>query len=594
MNVKTPKKSRSFGLIAALLLALFAFGASLHINRTVFERLPHLEDEFAYLFQAKIFAGGHVTVPRDPSWQESKYFWQPFIIQPDTPFPGTQNYDRFGKYTPGWPLLLAIGAAFNAPWIVNAWVSALSVVLIYRMGRDIFSEAVGVVAALLLAISPMALILNATLMSHPSAMFFVLLFVYAYWRSTRVRGHWRPLIVWAIVAGLALGWVISTRPLTAVAMAIPVALHILSRLMEAFEGFKRPSLQKTAWVLVPAVALAIGVLPTGALWPGFNYLTVGNPTTNLYTLLWDYDIVGFGAGHGLMAGGHTFEYGLRNARTDLAFWLRDLNGWTLSSTVEKYAADNLGWGAGAGLSGLMIALGLIYGRKNEWVWLCFELLIALILAQMTYWIGSVVYGSANYSVRYYYEATGAAMLVIAYGLVALSRQLRSKAPLVLALPLTLRSWLKVIWRRVWPGYVLITIAAGFALIGYVPARIVEPIHDWPNGLFRLNEVGQQELNALNAMRTPGTPVLVLVLTHPDGSGDDWRDYGALMASTSPYLDSNIVVARVFNISEADGVIRHFPGRQVLYEIGTQFYRSRDEALGGKQSRLSGPPAGLRF
>ena len=155
MNVKTNKKTLSYGLVAALLLALFAFGASLHINSTVFERLPHLEDEFAYLFQAKVFDGGHATVPRDPSWQETKYFWQPFIIQPETPYPGTTNYGRFGKYTPGWPLLLAIGTLFNAPWIVNAWIAALTVVLIYKMGRDIFSEAVGVVAALLMAISPM-------------------------------------------------------------------------------------------------------------------------------------------------------------------------------------------------------------------------------------------------------------------------------------------------------------------------------------------------------------------------------------------------------------------------------------------------------
>lgn len=74
-------------MIAALLLAMFAFGAALHINRTMFERLPHLEDEFAYLFQAKVFAGGHLWVER-PAGVEVKVLWQPFVIQPNDPIDG--------------------------------------------------------------------------------------------------------------------------------------------------------------------------------------------------------------------------------------------------------------------------------------------------------------------------------------------------------------------------------------------------------------------------------------------------------------------------------------------------------------------------
>ena len=91
-------------MIAALIFAFFAFGASIVMNRTVFERLPHLEDEFAYLFQAKLFAGGQAWVKRD---EPVKVFWQPFVLQPETSPDGTLR--RFGKYTPGWPLLLAPG-----------------------------------------------------------------------------------------------------------------------------------------------------------------------------------------------------------------------------------------------------------------------------------------------------------------------------------------------------------------------------------------------------------------------------------------------------------------------------------------------------
>src|SRR5581483_11684400 len=111
-------------------------------------------------------------------------------------------------------------------------------------------------------ISPMALLLNATLMSHVSAMFMAAVFVYAYWRVTR---NGRRRFAWAIAAGLALGWIISTRPLTAVAIAAPVALHAVSRVLDTvFEKNLRSKLWAT---LAPLIVLAVFVLPTGALWP---------------------------------------------------------------------------------------------------------------------------------------------------------------------------------------------------------------------------------------------------------------------------------------------------------------------------------------
>ena len=44
--------------VFVLLCAYLAFAASDIVSRTVFERLPHLEDEIAYLFQARIYERG--------------------------------------------------------------------------------------------------------------------------------------------------------------------------------------------------------------------------------------------------------------------------------------------------------------------------------------------------------------------------------------------------------------------------------------------------------------------------------------------------------------------------------------------------------
>lgn len=595
-------KKLSLGMIAALLLALFAFGASLEVNRSVFEHLPHLEDEFAYLYQAKIFAGGHAWVPRD---EPVKVFWQPFVIQPETSPDGILR--RFGKYTPAWPLILALGAAVSAPFVVNAFIAALTVVLIYRIGREIFDEAVGLVAALLMAISPMALLLNATLMSHTSALFFVMLFIYGYWRTTIARRGWRNRLAWGALAGIGLGVVVAMRPLTAIAMAAPVGLHALSRILDALS--EKEERRKLSQIIAPLVVLAICMLPFIGLVFGFNYVVTGQARSELYTLLWDYDKPGFGAGYGLMPGGHTLEYGWRNARDDLGIWLRDLFGWTLDPSLAKYAADNWGWGAGVGLSWVAIVIGLIAGRKKEWIWLFFELFVAIVLAQLTYWIGSAVHGSAVYSIRYYFEATGGVVLVSAYGLVALARQWRSK-PNVQTTPSeslptneittdvnspspnsergpggevksspAFATRLQAAWNTLWPGYILILVLAGASLIGYAPARFHESLEFWPDGLYRYNKIGRQQLDALNAMREPGKKVLVLVLHDPNPNVEDnWRDYGALMAMTSPYLDSDIVVARLFETDSIDEFKQRFSDRQVLYEVGEKLYRTPEEAM----------------
>src|SRR5260221_9108427 len=189
------------GMIAVIVMAFFKVAAGVIINRTVFERLRHLEDELGYLFQAKVFAGGHAYAVRSPDDPVAQ-FWQPFVIQPETQSDGVLK--RFGKYTPGWPLLLALGLLMGTPWLINPMLAMLSVALVYRLGREIFQESVGVVSAALLAISPMALLLDATFMSHVPAMFMAIVFVYGYLRMTRAgQGRFR----WAPFAGLSPGLV---------------------------------------------------------------------------------------------------------------------------------------------------------------------------------------------------------------------------------------------------------------------------------------------------------------------------------------------------------------------------------------------------
>lgn len=589
------RRPLSLRQIAVLLLMGFTLVAAAVISRNTFERLPHLEDEFAYLYQARIFARLQAWVP---SSEEAKIFWQPFVLQIDD---GADTLGkRFGKYSPGWPLLLTFGVWLGQPWIVNAVLAMLSVGLTYRLGKEIFSEPVGLVAALLLAMSPMALLLNATLMSHVWAMFATVVFVYAYWRMTR---HGRGRFAWAALGGLMLGGLIITRPLTAIAMAIPVALHVLWSLQRA--GRER---------LVVLTFMAVCTLPTALLWPLFNHIWTGDWRTNTYTLLWEYDRVGFGSGYGLNPGGHSVYYGLRNARADLREYLRDLYGFTLDPSLTDGLTKSLIYGAGAGLSWIPVVVGLIAGRRKAWVWFFFGFFVAIVLAGLAYWIGSVVNGAAAYSLRYYYEATFAVCLVAGYGVVAWARSLahqpltRNPSPtrgegLIPPSPLvgergqgaegkTLLPFQQrfiIAWHTIWPGYFILLVACGLSVFGFTPGRLREPLpRDWPNGLYRYNKVGMYQLEAIDAMRAeagrPNDPVLIVIVKRPTSTAqDNWRNYAAALAQTSPFLDSQIVVARIFEPGKVPEIERRFSGRLVLYQVGERLYLSMQEALSDTSS-----------
>src|SRR5260221_13760206 len=65
---------------------------------------------------------------------------------------------------------------------------------------------------------------------------------------------------------------------------------------------------------------------------------------------------------------HTLEFGFRNMRQDMVVYLRDLFGFTMNPGVEKYLEDNLGWGAGIGLSWILLVAGGLSGRKKRRIW----------------------------------------------------------------------------------------------------------------------------------------------------------------------------------------------------------------------------------
>jgi len=599
MTNSMKKTSMRWHQVAAVTIAFFAFFMSGLVSRTVFERLPHLEDEIAYLYQARIFAGGEITID---SPENRSSFWQPFVVD------YRPTGQRFGKYTPGWPFVLSIGEQMGQPWLINAFFAMLTVAVVYRLGREIFGADVGVIAALLTAFSPAALLLNGTLMAHTAALFYATFFMYAYWRME----HGSHPLRWGLAAGLALGALAASRPLTTVAIAMPFIIWSGARLLAALFPtepektlYSDQRLRYFWQKLSPLLLLSVGALLLASWIPLFSYATTGDFSQNLYRLVWEYDGIGYGECCG--RSGHTLEKAFRHTRFDLSLTAADLFGWQIAPItpeLQEHLQTQSDYWPARGFSFLLLPIGLVMGLLSAegrrswrflllliwavgalaWIWLPLNLdasvasllglttdswrepnfawfwvitaliwllaplllllpwrktpqipytwifasiVLGIVLVQMLYWIGS-----QRYSTRYYFEALTAAALLT-------------------ALPL---GWIARKAGRLWTYPVLLALML-FTLYFYSTPRI--------EALYRFNFISPEPIEQVKALREDDRPVLVIVTG--TSSGDDrvrWRSYGSLMAVTSPYLDSNIVVARDFG-GQRDEFEEMFPDRQVL-------------------------------
>ncbi len=620
--------------ILALLLVVFSMGMSYYISDQTFEHLPHLEDEVAYLWEAKLLTRGQ-TVIDSPAPRRA--YWQPFVVD--------FSENRFGKYTLGWPMILSIAALLGQTWIMNTLLSGLTVFLVYRLGLEIFDPDVGVFAAALTAFSPMALLLNGTLMGHTAALFTTMLFMYAYWRMEQGRYALR----WGVIAGFALGFCVVNRPLAGLALAAPFVAWSGLRLLQTLlypqhtQASVSDSQVETAIIevprpvtegnpigvrltalkptLFPLLALAVVTSLILGIIPAFNYAATGDASKNLYTLVWNYDQVGFGEGYGRNI--HTLEKGLRQTRWDLSLTAADLFGWQAEPLLgadgevrpelrQQLLYEGDYWPP-IGLSWLLLPLGVLVGfRRRSWLFAIWLILGGFIFAQSTtlpqaqlqdpqfaylWMVGAAIYlcipiiafvfwkrrdsqaewtylllafslflillhvaywiGSQRYSTRYYFE-------------------MLAPLAIVSALPL---AWLAHRWQR-WPVYALVTILLIYFLGSYGLPRV--------HVLHRFNWVSPELIDAVQTRREGDRPALVLIT----GADVKWRALGSLMAITSPLLDSDIVAA-IDNTSPGfrDQILERFPDRQVIEMTAAGNYICFGDTLEGEcYGETPAPPA----
>jgi len=494
-----------------LLICVAAFFLAALISQGIFERIPHVEDEAAYLFQAQVFAQGRLKVPTPPY---PTSYWSPFVLD----FQG----QRFGKYPPGYPLLLSLGVLVGQPWIVNALMASLTLYALACAGRVIYSPVTGLLAAALGLSVPVFLAMSGTLLSHPTSLLFATLLLWAFASliqkpADSYRWHY------AVVAGLALGCLFITRPFDAIGVSLPFALYLLVWGLRVDRDLIRQG------VITAAIVMLFGLLLL-AYWYRLAG-TLGNP----YTLLWPYDRPGFGPNFG--PEGYTLATGLRYLRVNL----RDL------------ATGFLGWPGYLNI--LFTLLPFILRPRDRWNYLLLASFVSLALLHVTYWY----YGGRDAGFpRYYYAALLMLMLLTARGVelagLALHRLFRrapfpyQKTASETNLPLS--------------NLPITSLPIYLALIALVlyNASVFLP----PNlNAFR----GKSGITAapLEVVEDAGLTDAIVFVTDVD----HWYDFAVFFSANSPTLDSDVIYAIYHNRPQAQAVKELFPNRDCYIQDETQ-------------------------
>jgi hypothetical protein len=354
-----------------LAMGLAVTSITVGLSYAMFDWEPVVQDSQAQLFHARIFLRGHLVAPSPPS--PAHFLADHVIVEPAF----------YSQYPPGHTALLALGEALGVPFLVNPALGAATLLLLRRVGEALFDRRTGRRAALLALASPFVLWMSSEAMNHATALVLVLLGMLSLARtsSTGRAG-------WSLLAGAALGGVLLVRPVTAIALGLPLGLWTLRELRG------RPAL------LVPMLASSAAM---GALLLAFNAATNGDPLLMGYLVRW-------GPSHSL--GFHPSPWGAPHTPwRGLDHTLSNLDG----------ASVFLWGGAFPGLA--LVALGALRERARPLTWALVAMPLAVLVIYFFYFFQDLTFGP-----RYLYEASPTFFLLGARGLRALREEALRAAP----------------------------------------------------------------------------------------------------------------------------------------------------------------------
>lgn len=240
-------------------------------------------DTVSYLFQAKLFERGKLCLDAPPEMGFSS-----------SPHINVLNGKWYSKYPFGNALMLMFGELFNAPWIVPAINTGLTLLLLYVIVAETFGEGSALVAIIIGLISPATLGMGCNWFSESVSRFFLAIYMLGLITALKNGAKRLPMIghrTWLppLLSGFALGYAFNTRPIPAVAFGISgagLALSHLISIRNVREG-KKAFLKNITLFFIPFAFMMILCL----LW---NFYLTGDPLKFTHNAAQPYDKMGFG------------------------------------------------------------------------------------------------------------------------------------------------------------------------------------------------------------------------------------------------------------------------------------------------------------
>ena len=472
-----------------LLCGLIAFGLALAAQFILFDNMPHVTDAISHIFQAKILVSGHVYADAPPC---PEAFFQPHVII-------TTSGKWFSKYTPGHPLLLALALKGSVLWAVVPLCSGVAAALISLLGTRFYGPLTGRTTGLLFSLSPLAILLGGSFMSHTSFLALGLAGAFFIVRAVTTSHRRRPFWGYGLAAGFFLGWSAITRPHEFAMLAIMLAMALIAARVPILVLMRL------------AIPVALGALPHAAIQAWWNMTLYG------CALVIGYGFTSTDLVRPMYQGqfGFSETFGVPQAARILM--------WTMA----RFNTALLGWPA----SLLFVPLAFCHRRIDRRDLVC---LLGILVVVAVYFFYD--YYGMEFEARYYYLAAPLFIVLVVRGL----RRCGSWISRMTSQPRD-------------NGYavvlLLVTALSLHGLAFYWPARI-EPTYarDYEQASPVMHRLAQQhELS--NA--------LVLV---PSEDDDSFR-YSGGFAFMSPVLDSEVLYARDIGPLHAC-LEKAFPGRTI--------------------------------
>jgi hypothetical protein len=203
--------------VYAAVIGIITVAASAGIAEYSFSRAPTTSDEIAQLWHARILLTGRLSLPADAN---PEFFAIDNVVD-------TGRW--YSQYPIGGPLVLAAGLLVGLAWLVNPLLAGGAAALLYHFGRVAFGELQGRAIGALFAVTPMILMMSGTYMNHVPVLFLACASLAALVEWDRAQTMKRATI-FAGAIGLAVGGIVTIRPLDAVVVAIVVGVFQLAAL----------------------------------------------------------------------------------------------------------------------------------------------------------------------------------------------------------------------------------------------------------------------------------------------------------------------------------------------------------------------------